>query len=241
MDAELIIFIHDFLTEFFENHEDPISPPGVKNRDTIESAVARPFATAGGREAYPTKFLKAASLFHSIVGNHSFHNGNKRTALLSTLYLLSEFGYIVKCDDDEMFEFTRQVAAHEITDSRSDEVEVIADWLERNSRKEMKQENPMKLPALREALSRFGYDIVPHDDKLAVQKDGETREYILKKGTHGVEDYDPIYISGLRGRLELTVNDGIDSACFYGLKGISSELSDFTRIRIEVMKKLAKI
>ncbi len=241
MNAAVIIFIHEFLTDFFEDHEDPISPPGIKNSGSIESAVARPFSTVGGRDAYPTNFLKAAALFHSIAGNHSFHNGNKRTALLSTLYLLSEFGYIVKCDDDEMYEFTRQIAAHEITEHRHDEVEVIAEWLERNSRKEMKQENPMKLPALKEALSRFGFEVHPHDDKLVVMKDGEVREYILKKGTRGAEDYDPIYISGLRRRLELTVDQGIDSACFYGLKGISLELSEFTKIRIDVMKKLAKI
>lgn len=241
MDSDVIIFIHEFLTEFFEGHDDPISPPGIKNLESIASAAARPFATVGGRDAYPTKFLKAAALFHSIAGNHSFHNGNKRTALLSTLYLLSEYGYTVKCDDEEMYEFTRRIAAHEITEDRNDEVDVIAEWLERNSRREQKQEHPMKLPALKEALSRFGYEVAPYEDKLVVLKDDEPREYILKKGTSGVEDYDPIYISGLRRRLDLTVDEGIDSACFYGVKGISSELSEFTRMRIEVMKKLAKI
>ena len=77
MDTATIIYIHEYLTDFFYDKEDPISPPGVKDLTTIESAAARPFATAGGHDAYPTVFLKAASLFHSIIGNHSFHNGNK--------------------------------------------------------------------------------------------------------------------------------------------------------------------
>ena len=123
MDATTIVFIHEHLTEFFADKEDPISPPGVKDMTTIESAAARPYATAGGNDAYPTPFLKAASLFHSIAGNHSFHNGNKRAALLSTLYFLSEHGYWVdRCDDDEMYEFTRKTAAHEIAEDRNQEV-----------------------------------------------------------------------------------------------------------------------
>lgn len=141
MDAATIVFIHEHLTDFFSDKEDPISPPGVKDLTTIESAAARPLATVGGQDAYPSIFMKAASLFHSIACNHSFHNGNKRAALLSTLYYLSEYGYWVdKCDDDEMYEFTRRMAAHEITDDRRNEVPVISEWLERNSRKQQKGE-----------------------------------------------------------------------------------------------------
>ena len=79
------------------------------------------------------------------------------------------------------------------------------------------------------------------DNKVNIYKGEEYYDHIIKKGASGAEDYDPIYIAGLRKRLDLTAEDGIDSACFYGVKGISSELSDFTQMRIEVMKKLAKI
>lgn len=56
MDTATIIYIHEYLTDFFYDKEDPISPPGVKDLTTIESAAARPFATAGGHDAYPTVF-----------------------------------------------------------------------------------------------------------------------------------------------------------------------------------------
>ena len=46
MDASTIVFIHEHLTEFFADKEDPISPPGVKDMSTIQSAAARPHATA---------------------------------------------------------------------------------------------------------------------------------------------------------------------------------------------------
>lgn len=242
MDASTIIFIHEHLTEFFADKEDPISPPGVKDISTIESAAARPNATAGGHDAYPTPFMKAAALFHSIAGNHSFHNGNKRAALLSTLYYLSEFGYWVdKCDDNEMYEFTRQIAAHEIATERNDEVTVIAEWLERNSRRQQKGEKPMKLGALREALGRYGFELHDQGKTLDVLRDGEVVASVLKKGAKGFEDYDPQYIAELRKRLALVPEEGVDSARFYGQKGIADELNMFMQLRLDVMKRLAKI
>ena len=64
MDASTIVFIHEHLTEFFADKEDPISPPGVKDMSTIQSAAARPHATAGGNDAYPTPFMKAAAFLN---------------------------------------------------------------------------------------------------------------------------------------------------------------------------------
>lgn len=242
MNSSTIKFIHEYLTEFFADKEDPISPPGVKDMSTIESAAARPNASAGGRDAYPSPFHKAAALFHSIAGNHSFHNGNKRTALLCTLYYLSEHGYWMdKCDDDELYEFTRQIAAHEISDERSNEVQIIAEWLERNSRKQQKGEKPMKLGALRDALGRHGFDLDDKGKTLDVLHDGEIVASVLKKGANGFEDYDPAYISELRKRLGLTPDEGVDSARFYGQKGITDELNMFMQLRLDVMKRLAKI
>ncbi|MNZ33341.1 Toxin Doc [compost metagenome] len=241
MDSSTIVFIHEYLANFFIGKEDPISPPGVKDSNSIESAAARPYSTAGGQDAYPTIFLKAASLFHSVACNHSFHNGNKRAALLSTLYFLSEYGYwLDRCDDDEMYEFTRRIAAHEISDDRRDEVPTIANWLERNSRKQQKGEKPMKLGTLRESLARFGYELRNAGKTMEILRDGVVVETILKKGAQGFEDYDPGYISELRKRLDLTAEAGVDSARFYGQKGISEELNQFMQLRIDVMKRLAK-
>lgn len=243
VDASTIIFLHEYLTEFFADKEDPITPPGVKDMSTIESAAARPNATIGGEDAYSTPFIKAAALFHSIVGNHSFFNGNKRVALLSALYYLSEFGYLVeKCNDEDMYEFTRKVAAHEIVADRNDEVRVIAEWLERHSRKQQKGEKPMKFGALRDALERFGYKLHSQGNKFNVLYDGrKVFEKILKKGARGAEDFDPPYIAALRKRLGLVPEKGIDSARFYGNKGITEELNSFMQFRLDVMKRLAKI
>jgi death-on-curing protein len=43
--------------------------------------VHRPQTTVGGADAYPDVHSKAAALFHSLIRNHAFIDGNKRTAL----------------------------------------------------------------------------------------------------------------------------------------------------------------
>lgn len=70
---------------------------------------------------------------------------------------------------------------------------------------------------------------------------GTVLETVLKKGTQGFEDYDQQYISQLRKRLGLTVEEGVDSGRFYGQKGIADDLNQFMQLRLEVMKRLAKI
>ncbi|SDS12355.1 death on curing protein [Halopseudomonas litoralis] len=78
MDINQVKFIHDYLVDYFDNSDDPVSPPGVKDEDLLNSSVSRPFMSVGGQDAYPGIFYKAAALFHSIINNHCFYNGNKR-------------------------------------------------------------------------------------------------------------------------------------------------------------------
>ena len=99
----------------------------------------------------------------------------------------------------------------------------------------------MKLGALREALARYGFELNDLGKTLEVLHNGNPVASILKKGAKGFEDYDPAYIAELRKRLALTPDEGIDSARFYGQKGIAEELNMFMQLRLDVMKRLAKI
>ncbi len=54
---------------------------GVRDTNLLESAVAAPKATFGGKSGYDdTVSISAAYLFY-LCGNHPFVEGNKRTAL----------------------------------------------------------------------------------------------------------------------------------------------------------------
>ncbi len=242
MRIETVTEIHNFLSDYYLNSEDPISPPGVKDMGLLASACARPFASAGGQDAFSNVYHKAAALFHGIISNHCFYNGNKRTALLSALYFLSDNNlWLERCNDEEMFEFTRQVAAHEICDKRDDEIAVISEWFNKNTRRIVKGEKPLNFAGLRDSLSQFDFYLEDEGMYAYIYKDGEQIEKVLKKGKQGMQEYDQAYIAELRKRLELTPEHGVDSARFYGQKGLTEDLNEFMQLRVKVFDWLAKI
>lgn len=69
---------------------------GVNSRHLIESAIARPYSGYHRPIA-----AKAAALMHSVVGNHGFVDGNKRTAWLLTELLIDRSDYVLDIPDDE--------------------------------------------------------------------------------------------------------------------------------------------
>ncbi len=54
--------------------------PTITDYGLLDSAVARPAATAFGLDAYADLLTKAAALMQSLARNHAFLDGNKRTA-----------------------------------------------------------------------------------------------------------------------------------------------------------------
>jgi len=82
------------VTEVLEIHAEVLDGhPALRDRRLLESAVARPQASAFGRDAYPDIVSKAAGLLHSLVLNHPFLDGNKRTAVLAMLVFVDMNGY----------------------------------------------------------------------------------------------------------------------------------------------------
>ncbi|WP_110951392.1 type II toxin-antitoxin system death-on-curing family toxin [Pseudomonas bohemica] len=135
-DHEDLQRIHQELTVIFEAEDDPISPPGVKSLPLLESACNRPLTGMGGVDKYESPEEKIAALFHSLTKNHAFHNGNKRTALVSMLTTLSRNGKRLdaKVSDDEIYDFVVAVTADEYPhlDHGLDAdgiVDVLATWI----------------------------------------------------------------------------------------------------------------
>ena len=100
----------------------------VKVRDygLLESALARPQASAFGQDAYPDLDRKAAALLHSLAGNHALIDGNKRLALggLITFYGLN--GRRLTLTNDAAYDLIMAVASGAL-----DNVEDIARALAR--------------------------------------------------------------------------------------------------------------
>lgn len=54
--------------------------PGIRDITLLESAIARPQASFEQKDLYSEIFVKAAALMESLLKNHPFIDGNKRTA-----------------------------------------------------------------------------------------------------------------------------------------------------------------
>jgi death-on-curing protein len=101
---------------------------GVRDVGLLESALARPQAAFGGEDLYPDLWSKAAALMQSLVQNHPFVDGNKRTALAATGIFLELNDHVLAASNDEALDFARQVTGGEMT------LQEMATWLKAYSR-----------------------------------------------------------------------------------------------------------
>lgn len=86
------------------------SEPTVRDHGLLESALARPQATAFGADAYPSLDAKAAALLHSLATNHALIDGNKRLALAATIAFYGINGRRLTLTNDEAYELIMNVA-----------------------------------------------------------------------------------------------------------------------------------
>jgi death-on-curing protein len=87
------------------------SEPDIHDYGLLESAAARPRATAFGRDAYPDLGAKAAALLHSLARNRALVDGNKRLALAAVIAFYGVNGYRLTLTDDEAYDLVIDVAA----------------------------------------------------------------------------------------------------------------------------------
>jgi len=118
---EEILRIHDL------SIKDYGGSAGVRDLNLIESAVARPFQSFGGDEFYPTIYEKAAALLESVVKNHPFIDGNKRTGFLAAYVLLFKNGFEITAQKEDAYDFVINIASSKIL------FEEIIEWLRNNS------------------------------------------------------------------------------------------------------------
>lgn len=97
----------------------------VRDVGLLESAAARPRASASGADAYPTMHDKAAALLHSIVRNHALVDGNKRLGLAAVIAFYGLNGRRLTMTNDEAYDLVMAVAAGQI-----DDISRIAERLE---------------------------------------------------------------------------------------------------------------
>ncbi len=103
---------------------------GIEIRDEglVESAIARPYHTFGGEDLYPTIYEKAAAIAESIIINHPFIDGNKRTGYLLMLAILEEGKLEFSVPNHEIYSLIIGISTGGI------KFEQIVNWLKQNTK-----------------------------------------------------------------------------------------------------------
>ncbi len=100
---------------------------GIRDEGYLESAIERPSATFGGEDLYPTPYEKAAAILESILKNHPFVDGNKRTAFLACDATLRLHNLIFTLSEDESYQFVINVATSQLS------FEIVVEFLKSKS------------------------------------------------------------------------------------------------------------
>ena len=120
IDAQAVLVIHAKIIDKTGGSH------GVRDIGLVESAVAAPRQSFGGKKLYESVFAKAGVLFKKLAGHHPFVDGNKRTAFVSTARFLHRNGCKITAANNNVIDFTVRVVEDEL------EVEEIAEWLNKN-------------------------------------------------------------------------------------------------------------
>ncbi len=117
IELEEIEQIHKTLIDFFGGSQ------GIRDLSALKSALARPFQTFESKDLHPTPIYKAAALIESILINHPFIDGNKRTGYVAMRSFLISNDFDIKATQDEKYQFVINIASGKIR------IEEIIEWL----------------------------------------------------------------------------------------------------------------
>lgn len=120
---EQVLLIHDDQIERYGGSH------GLRDLSLLESAIMRPQASFGGSDLYESIFLKAGALMQSLIANHPFVDGNKRTGLVSAMVFLESDGLVLVANQPELVEMTLKVATGDVG------IGELARWFEKNVNK----------------------------------------------------------------------------------------------------------
>jgi len=124
LSAELVLFIHNRVIDLTGGAH------GIRDVGLLKSAVARPRATFEGSDLYNEISQKAAALMESLVKNHAFIDGNKRTAITSTGIFLQMNGYQLSTSQKNLERFALDMATGKVTLKQAEK------WLKKYSVKQ---------------------------------------------------------------------------------------------------------
>ena len=109
INIEEVEHIHNLLIEEFGGAR------GIRDFGALDAAINRPFATFDQQDLYPSPVDKAAAIIESILINHPFIDGNKRTGYVLMRLFLLQSGQDLEAGQEEKYNFVISIATGKMT------------------------------------------------------------------------------------------------------------------------------
>ncbi|OYD96787.1 type II toxin-antitoxin system death-on-curing family toxin [Nostoc sp. 'Peltigera membranacea cyanobiont' 210A] len=107
------------ISQVLDIHQDEINSfggtSGVRDKGLLDSALAQPQATFGGKLLHPTIHQQAAAYLYHLTMNHPFIDGNKRTAFAVMDTFITLNGYTLNLSQEQAYNLVIQVVQKEIS------------------------------------------------------------------------------------------------------------------------------
>lgn len=118
---ELVLVIHADLLKRYGGRA------GLRDRNLLESALAQPRTTIGGKFAHKTIFDKAAAYGYHVCKNHPFIDGNKRVALVLMDTFLQRNGWEIVAREEDIYSMMIALSSDKLSKPQ------LASWLKEHS------------------------------------------------------------------------------------------------------------
>lgn len=100
---------------------------GLRDRNLLESALAQPKVTAGGKFVHKTLFEKAAAYGYHVCRNHPFIDGNKRVAFILMDIFLQKNGWEIVAHEEEAYSMMMALASGKLPKTQ------LTSWVKEHS------------------------------------------------------------------------------------------------------------
>ena len=100
---------------------------GIRDLSMLESALKRPYSGIEHNEFYPSPEEKASAILESIVKNHPFYDGNKRTGYVLMRLTLLQNNKDLNTSRHEKYQFMIAIASGQL------EFDQILKWIKKRT------------------------------------------------------------------------------------------------------------
>jgi len=118
---EIVLIIHTDLLQRYGGSA------GIRDKGLLESAIAQPQMTVGGKYANKTIFDKAAAYGFHVCMNHPFVDGNKRVAFALMDIFLQKNGWDITAREEEVYSMMMSLASGKLSKTE------LSSWLKNHT------------------------------------------------------------------------------------------------------------